>query len=80
MIYTSKLTTKSQVVVPSEIRARLGLGPGDRGVWVLRGEEAVFMSAERYARTTAGILAGTYGRTPEEIERYVRGERESWER
>lgn len=79
MIHTSKLTRKSQVVVPAEIRTRLGLAPGDRGVWILKDEEAVFMSAERYARITAGMLAGTYGRSPEEIERYLRGERTGWE-
>jgi AbrB family looped-hinge helix DNA binding protein len=78
MIFTSKLTSKSQVVVPSEVRERLGLKPGDRGVWVLRDGEAVLMSAERYARSTAGILAGTYGRSPEEVERYLERERESW--
>jgi AbrB family looped-hinge helix DNA binding protein len=79
MIYTSKLTKKSQVVVPAEIREQLGLKPGDRGVWVLRDGEAVLMSAERYAEQTAGSLAGTYGRTREAVERALKRERESWE-
>jgi AbrB family looped-hinge helix DNA binding protein len=78
MIFTSKLTSKSQVVVPAEVRECLGLKPGDRGVWILRDGEAVLMSAERYARSTAGILAGTYGRSPEEVERYLERERDSW--
>jgi AbrB family looped-hinge helix DNA binding protein len=79
MIFTSKLTSKAQVVVPAEVRERLGLKPGDRGVWVLREGEAVLMSAERYARSTAGILAGTYGRSRQEVEDYLEGERESWD-
>jgi bifunctional DNA-binding transcriptional regulator/antitoxin component of YhaV-PrlF toxin-antitoxin module len=60
-------------------RERLGLKPGDRGIWVLREGEAVLMSAEAYARQTAGILAGTFGRSPAEVEKYLEGERESWE-
>lgn len=79
MILTSKLTSKAQIVVPAEVREQLGLEPGDRGVWVLRDGEAVLMSAERYARSTAGILAGTYGRSREEVEDYLEGERASWD-
>lgn len=79
MIFTSKLTSKAQVVVPAEVREQLGLKPGDRGVWVLRKGVAILMSAERYARSTAGILAGTYGRSPKEVEDYLERERESWD-
>ncbi len=79
MIYTSKLTSKSQLVVPAQVREQLGLEPGDRGVWILRDGEAVLMSAERYAESTAGSLAGTYGRSREEVARYLDEERGSWE-
>lgn len=79
MVYSSKLTSKSQVVVPAEVREQLGLGPGDRGVWILRDGVAVFMSAERYAETTAGSLKGVYGKTAEEVERHLEQERGSWE-
>ena len=78
MIFSSKLTSKSQIVVPAQIRARLGLQPGDRGIWILRDGEAVLMSAERYAEKTAGTLSGTYGRTRKEIDRYLDEER-SWD-
>ena len=79
MIYTSKLTSKAQIVVPAEIRERLGLKPGDRGVWILRDGEAVLMSAARYASETAGSLSGTYGRTKEEVARYLAEERGGWD-
>ena len=77
--YPAKLTRKAQVVVPAEVRRRLGLRPGQTAVWVVREGEAALMTPETYARATAGILAGTYGRTKKEIERYLEGEREGWE-
>lgn len=77
--YPAKLTRKAQVVVPAEVRRRVGLRPGQRAVWVVREGEAALMSPERYAQTTAGILAGTYGRTKKQVERYLRKEREGWE-
>jgi hypothetical protein len=33
---------------------------------------------ERYAKLTRGMLKGTWGRTREEIEQYLKGERETW--
>ncbi len=78
--HASKLTRKSQIVVPNEVRQRLGLKPGDTGIWILRGEEAVPMSPARYARVTAGILSGTYGRSRDEIRQYLENEREGWQK
>lgn len=76
--YTSRLTSKSQITVPSVVRERLGLRPGDRGIWILRDDEAVLVSARRYATMTEGLLAGTYGRTRDEIRQYLEKEREGW--
>ena len=76
--YPARLTQKSQVGVPAAVREQLALKPGDRGVWILRDDEAVLVSARRYAEMTAGILAGTYGRSPEEIRGYLDREREGW--
>lgn len=76
--YASRLTSKSQITVPSVVRERLGLRPGDRGIWILRDDEAVLVSARRYARMTEGLLAGTYGRTRDEIRQYLEKEREGW--
>ncbi len=76
--YTSKLTAKSQITVPGAVREALDLRPGDRGVWILRDGEATLVSAKSYVRMTAGMARGTYGRSPEEIRRYLDGEREGW--
>ncbi len=78
--HASRLTRKSQITVPSEVRQRLGLKPGDTGIWILRDEEAVLMSPARYARVTAGILSGTYGRSRDEIRQYLENEREGWQK
>ncbi len=36
------------------------------------------MSAKRYADATAGLLAGTYGRSRDAVRRYLEAEREGW--
>lgn len=41
---TSKLSSKGQVVIPEEIRNRLGLEPGDRFVVAGEGDTVVFKS------------------------------------
>jgi len=76
--YTSKLTRKAQITVPVAVREKLDLRPGDRGVWIVRPGEAVLVSARRYAAMTAGLLAGTYGATAEEVRRYLAEERDGW--
>ncbi len=79
MAHRARLTSKCQVVVPADVRRRLGLRPGQPVVWVVREGEAVLMSPEAYARASAGLLKGTYGDDREAIDRYLRGEREGWD-
>lgn len=67
------------MVLPKEIRDSLRLKEGDHLVIALQGEEAILTTPERYAEITKGILKGTWGRTKEEVERYLRKERSSWE-
>jgi AbrB family looped-hinge helix DNA binding protein len=76
--YSSKLTSKAQITVPLAVRERLDLRPGDRGIWVLRGQEAVLMSPRQFAQATAGLLRGTYGRSRRAVRRYLEREREGW--
>lgn len=75
-----KVSTKGQVVIPLAIRRRLGIKPGDRIVIVGGESEAILMKARRYVESTRGIGKGIYGKTREEIDAYVRGERRTWER
>ena len=39
----SKITSKSQTVVPREVREKLGVGPGDRLAYVIS-ESGIFIS------------------------------------
>ncbi len=75
-----KVSTKGQVVIPLDIRRRMGIRPGDRIVIVGGESEAILMKAERYVESTRGIGGGVYGKTREEIDAYVRGERRTWDK
>ena len=74
------LGRKGQMVLPKEIREALGLNEGDSMVITLQGEgQALIMTPERYAALTRGMLQGTWGQNAQEIERYLKRERASWE-
>lgn len=75
-----RLSTKGQIVIPLELRRRMGIKPGDRLVIVGGESEATLMTARRYAESLRGAARGVYGRTREEIDAYVRGERRTWGR
>jgi len=42
----SKLTTKAQTVIPREVRAKLGIKPGDRLRYRMTGKNVVIEKAE----------------------------------
>ncbi len=75
-----RVSTKGQVVIPLPVRRQLGIEPGDQLVIVGGENEAILMKAKRYAESLRGIGAGVYGRTREDIDAHVRGERRSWEK
>ncbi len=70
-----QVSTKGQVVIPLPVRRQLGIKPGDQVVIIGGEHEAMLMKARRYAESLREIGAGLYGRTREEIDAYVRGER-----
>ncbi len=45
---TGKLSSKSQVTVPSEVREAVGLRPGDTILWEVRDREAVIRRVEPF--------------------------------
>jgi len=78
---TSRVTAKGQATIPKEIRERLGIQPGDRVAFILRGDEVIL-------RPIKGTLLDLRGsieprRRPEDLERVRaevrrrRGEREA---
>jgi len=75
-----RLSTKGQVVLPLEVRKRMGLKPGDRLVVVGEDDIATLMTPKRYAESLRGAAGGTYGKSRTEIDAYVRRERRTWPR
>ncbi len=75
-----RLGRKGQMVLPKEVREALKLEEGDSVLIVLHDGQAVLTTPERYAALTRGMLRGTWGQTPEELERYLRRERATWDK
>ena len=76
----SKLSSKNQITLPVAILRELGLRPGDRLTVRLEDGRIVLKPRPKdWVQHYRGRLRGTYGRSIEETERYVRGERESWQ-
>jgi AbrB family looped-hinge helix DNA binding protein len=74
-----RLSKKGQFVLPKEMREALGIKEGDELLVTLEGEQVMLTRPQRYAQVTRGLLKGTWGRTKREVERYLEGERQSWE-
>lgn len=58
----SKLTAQAQISVPSEVRKKLGVGPGSVLEWQERDDEVVVRRAGRY--TSADIHAVIFKSAP----------------
>ena len=76
----SKLTAQGQISVPSEVRRRLGIGPGSVLEWDAEGERIVVRRAGRY--TSEDVRRALFEEAPEPrtleqlkegVRQYVRG-------
>ena len=87
MSYFSRLTIKSQVTIPRDVRAALGVGPGERVAFDLRPDgrvelhKAVQPTLEEERTRYRGQLASVRGiwsdgRSTDEIMREIRGDDE----
>lgn len=52
-----RLSTKGQIVLPLDVRKRMGLRPGDRLVVVGEDHIATFMTPKRYAENLRGAAS-----------------------
>lgn len=59
----SKLTAQGQISVPTEVRRRLGIGPGSVLEWEEDGERMVVRRAGRY--TSEDVHAALFEEAPE---------------
>ena len=81
---TTKLSSRGQVVIPEEIRNRLGLEPGDQFVVVGEGNVVILKTVEppdprelKALMDRVQEAAAAAGVTPEEVERAIREVRAS---
>jgi bifunctional DNA-binding transcriptional regulator/antitoxin component of YhaV-PrlF toxin-antitoxin module len=72
------LRKKNQITLPRAVATALGVGPGDRVMFVVEEGEPGEAHLYRMPRSFAGIAPHAYGGdTSSEV--YVRAEREAWE-
>ena len=73
-----RISKKGQFVIPKEMREALGIKEGDELLVTLEGVRVVLTPPKQFAKTTRGVLKGTWGKTRQEVERYIKRERGSW--
>jgi len=79
MITTVKLSSRYQVVIPKEVRKRLGLHGGDQLAVEVDGEKVVLRPRPKnYTNYTLGLGKKVWQGI--DATEYVRKERESWEK
>ena len=59
MLYQSRLSSKGQVTIPSEVRKRLHLEPGDTVIYEVEEERAVLRRAEPFDIAYHAAVSGT---------------------
>lgn len=78
MTRSVRLSKKGQLVIPSDIRRAIGVREGDELLISLEGERVVLTLPEQHAKSTRGLLKGTWGKSGQDVRRYIDGERGSW--
>ena len=74
-----RISKKGQFVIPKEMRDALGVKEGEELLVTFEAGRVVLTRPLEYARTTRGLLKGTWGKDRKAIERYIEKERRSWE-
>jgi AbrB family looped-hinge helix DNA binding protein len=74
-----RLSKKGQFVIPKEIREALGVKEGEELLVTYESGRVVLTRPKEYAKTTRGLLKGTWGKDRKAIERFIDRERHSWE-
>jgi AbrB family looped-hinge helix DNA binding protein len=76
----AKLSSKNQITLPVAAVRQLGLRPGDRLTVRLEDGRIILKPRPKdWVQHYRGRLRGVYGASVEEIDAYVREERESWQ-
>jgi len=75
-----RLGRKGQIVLPMEMRASLGVKEGDELLLIMEDDHILVTTPEHFAHRTLGLLKGTWGDSPEEIDDYICKERDTWKK
>jgi AbrB family looped-hinge helix DNA binding protein len=73
-----KLNKKGQLVIPQEIRDKMGIRTEGTVVIFTRDDETILLTPQKYAEYTCGLMKGTWGSSKKEVEAYINEERGSW--
>lgn len=68
------------MVLPKEVRDWLGVKEGECVVFQIGDDGVRVISPEEFARSGLGMFKGLWGKTSEEIDAYLQGERASWQK
>jgi AbrB family looped-hinge helix DNA binding protein len=77
----STISSKNQITLPAQLLRELGIGPGDRLAVNREGNRLVLRARPKdWVAYHAGSLGDLYGRTPAEVDAYVKELREESDR
>ena len=74
-----RLGKKGQIVIPKALRESMGIETGDLLLITAEADQLLIMPPEKYAKATRGLLKGTWGNDPDQVQAYLAEERDSWD-
>jgi AbrB family looped-hinge helix DNA binding protein len=78
IIKAVRISKKGQFVIPKEMREALGVKEGEELLVTFESGKVVLTRPQEYAKTTRGLMKGTWGKDRKAVERYLEKERRSW--
>jgi len=76
-----RVSSKRQITLPAAVYKKLGIQPGQKLLLEVQGDKIILSpKITSYTELLAGSLKDVYGRTAEEVDAYVRKERETWDK
>ncbi|NIQ06085.1 MAG: AbrB/MazE/SpoVT family DNA-binding domain-containing protein [Candidatus Korarchaeota archaeon] len=78
MLEEATVTSKGQITIPKKIRERLGLKPGTKVTFLLRGKEALMIPKPKDPLEELEKLRKDIHFTAEEIEALLQEAKEKW--
>ncbi|MCL6479181.1 MAG: AbrB/MazE/SpoVT family DNA-binding domain-containing protein [Peptococcaceae bacterium] len=78
---TITLSSKRQITVPAEIFRSMQLKKGQKLIIELEGDKIIISARpESLTKALMGSAKGVFGKNSDEVDKYVRKERQEWDR